>query len=119
MLPCIWMTLVISYDPSVSQLRADDGADRLVALIYSQKFPNHVDSRRGIRAVLGELSRSKISQRTKDSLPSPERVEVTVRNVNWVLRYWACTHQTPDPLLGDTFGYRAVGGRAQYVDLVK
>lgn len=114
-LPMIWMTLAMAYDASTGQLRTDDGPDRLVALIYHQKFPTHTDSRRGLRAVLGELMRSKISQRTKDSLPSPERIETTVRNVNWVLQYWTCA-PTPDPL-SDHYGYRAIRGRAQYVDL--
>jgi len=110
------MTLAMSYDPSTGQLRNEDGADRLVALIYHQKFPSHVESRRGIRLVLSELERSKISQRTKDTLPTPERIETTVRNVNWVLQYWTCA-PAPDPL-DDAYGYRAIRGRAQYLDLV-
>ena len=115
LLPRIWMTLVLSYDPAVDLLRPEDGADRLVALLYHEKFPKHAPSRRGLRAVLAELGASAISQRTKDTLPSPERIEATVRNVNWVLQYWRCG-ACPDPV-DAAFGYRRTQqGLTQYAD---
>ena len=115
LLPRIWMTLVMSYDPASDTLRPEDGADRLVALLYHEKFPKHAPSRRGLRAVLAELQASGISQRTKDTLPAPERIEATVRNVNWVLQYWRCG-ACPDPV-DAAFGYRRTPqGLTQYAD---
>lgn len=115
LLPRIWMTLVMAYDPAADLLRPEDGADRLVALLYHEKFPKHAPSRRGLRAVLAELQASGISQRTKDTLPSPERIEATVRNVNWVLQYWRCG-ACPDPVHA-AFGYRRTPqGLTQYAD---
>ena len=115
LLPRIWMTLVLVYDPAEGQLRADEAADRLVALIYHEKFPKHAQSRRGARAVLAELQASAISERTKATLPTPERLEATVRNVNWVLRYWRC-EACPDPV-DARFGYRRTPqGLTQYLD---
>ena len=115
LLPRIWMTLVMAYDPAADLLRPEDGVDRLVALLYHEKFPKHAASRRGLRAVLAELQASGISQRTKDTLPSPERIEATVRNVNWVLQYWRCG-PCPDPVHA-AFGYRRTPqGLTQYAD---
>ena len=115
LLPRIWMTLVMAYDPAADLLRPEDGVDRLVALLYHEKFPKHAASRRGLRAVLAELQASGISQRTKDTLPSPERIEATVRNVNWVLQYWRC-RPCPDPVHA-AFGYRRTPqGLTQYAD---
>lgn len=115
LLPRLWMTLVLAYDPAEDQLRADDAADRLLALIYHEKFPKHTQSRRGVRAVLAELRASGVSERTKATLPTPERLETTVRNVNWVLQYWRC-EPCPDPV-DPAFGYRRTDrGLTQYLD---
>lgn len=115
LLPRIWMTLVLSYDPQTDLLRPEDGADRLVALLYHEKFPKHAASRRGVRAVLAELQASSISDRTKATLPPPERIEATVRNVNWVLQYWRC-EPCPNPV-DPEFGYRRTPqGLTQYAD---
>ena len=134
MIPRIWMTLVMVYDPATDQLRtgAGEAADRLVALIYHEKFGNHASSRRGLAGVLAELRGSGLSQRLKDSLPTEARVESTVnffyalipdqsnddrqvRNANWVLRYWRC-EECPDPV-SEEFGYRLdAKGVTHYLD---
>ena len=118
MLPRIWTALARVYEPSSDLLLTGGGetADWLVALIYSEKFPRHAPSRRGIGAVLAELKGSGLSQRVKDSLPTPERIESTVRNVNWVLTYWRCA-ACPDPVC-EEFGYRRdARGMTHYADL--
>ena len=71
------------YDAPADQLRAED-AHRLVATLYAAKFPKVVKCVRAYAEALGQLRESKLAARTKDSLASPERIEATVRNVNWV-----------------------------------
>ena len=61
-----------------------EGADRLVATIYASKFPKVCKFERAYTDVLNQLKASKLAERTKTSLASPERIETTVRNVNWV-----------------------------------
>ena len=78
------------------------------------KFEKHTDSRKGMAKVLMELKASKISDRTKDSLPSEARLETTVKNSNWVLQYWTCD-SCPAPI-GDQFGYTQVKGATRYAD---
>jgi len=78
-IPNIWMTLAMSYDPEKDQFIESDALDRLVPLIYHTKYENHAKSRMGLATVLGEIQRSKLSMRSKDSMPSVERVSCTIR----------------------------------------
>ena len=48
--------------------------------------------------MLEALHGSKLSQRTRDSLPTVARVQCTARNVNWLIRYWRQPTLVPDPL---------------------
>lgn len=93
----VWMALVMAYDPLNDQLIPDTAADRLVALIYYTKFTKHVKSASGLSRLLDELSKSSLAQRTKESLPNLDRILCTVKNVNWVLKYWTC-EDYPDPV---------------------
>ena len=59
---------------------------QLVALLYRTKFPKHARSKAdSLQDVLSDLQHSSIAARTKESLPTLERVACTVRNANWVL----------------------------------
>jgi hypothetical protein len=64
--------LVKAFDTNNSQLRIDEACNSLVAQIYAIKFINHVpmSCRGSIDAVLKALKRSKLSEKTKDQLPS-------------------------------------------------
>jgi len=107
-LPGIWMTLAMAYDPRIGQLREEDATDRLVSSIYHMKFQNHTKTRLGLATVLADLHASKLSTKTKSTLPDVSRVTCTVRNANWVLQYWRCDEGAcPDPLQ-PIFGY-AIG----------
>jgi hypothetical protein len=98
LLPDIWMPLMASYNIHSGQLDLQR-TDRLVATIYASKFANHVKSPLMLEHVLEALHRSKLSQRTKESLPSVERIICTIKNVNWLLKYWREPTNTPTPFL--------------------
>jgi len=101
-LPDLWMRLCRSYDPGARQLEPDSALELLVSRIYHRKFSNHApDSDLG--SVMGSLKQSKLSEKTKNGLPSAEVVLCTVKNVNWLLRYW---HELcpPDPVQPE-FGF--------------
>ena len=117
LLPRVWMTLAMVYDPAADQLRVPECVDRLLALLYHLKFEKHAADFRGYRVVLAQIQGGSLSQKVKDSLPSAERAEATVRNVNWVLQYWRCEPSPPDPVLnGAQFGYRLERGVPCYAD---
>jgi len=112
-LPDVWPSLALAYDPGSMELREGPAQD-LVALLYRVKFPRHAHSPR-LEDVLRELREASIGDKTKATLPTCERVAVTVRNVNWVLAYWTC-QPAPDPLQ-PAYGYRAgANGAATYDD---
>ena len=59
-------------------------------------------------------------QRLRDSLPSKERVACTVRNANWLLKYWGCTSDNPlppDPVQPEYGFCRLANGATEYADL--
>jgi hypothetical protein len=110
LLPDLWLPLMASYDPLAGQMDVGRATDQLVACIYSAKYASHVKTPHcTLSAVLDTLHRSKLSQRTRDSLPSAQRIACTVRNVNWLIRYWREPACVPSPLLQDggvaTFGF--------------
>jgi hypothetical protein len=113
-LPDIWPTLAVSYHPGLRCLVQEKAVDQLVSLLYRIKFPKHAHAP-DFSGVLEDLQRSSIAGRTKDSLPSVERVACTVRNANWVLAYWTC-EPAPDPIQPQ-FGFRLLpGGSPGYDD---
>ena len=109
------MTLVLSFDPSTGLLDPIQGKDRLVALLYHEKFSKHASSRKDIAAVINEIKRSSLGDRIKSTIPTAERIDTTVKNVNWVLKYWGDPATVPNPI-NETFGYKLVQGKPQYAD---
>jgi hypothetical protein len=111
-MPQLWMRLCRCYLPAERRLAPEAALELLVSRIYHEKFPRHSpDSELG--AVLGALQRSKLSGKTKERLPTPEVLLCTVKNVNWLLRYW---HEMdpPDPVQPE-FGFcRGRGGAVMF-----
>lgn len=97
----VWGALLESYDPQTGQLKVDETCDKFVAALYALKFCNHVPPPGGaaggstLQSVIGAIRRSRLSDKTKSQIPDFARVEATVRNSNWVLRYWDCIQPQP------------------------
>ena len=125
LLPDLIASLLISYDPSEGQLNIYQATDRLVAGIYAVKFRTHVTNRpsqSSLKTILATLRASKLSERTRSFLPTNEQILCTVRNVNWILRYWRNPTLTPTPteLNPDgiaTYGFVRRNGLVGYADL--
>jgi hypothetical protein len=116
-LPDIWPTLITAYlpDEGTGRLEPARATEQLVALLYRIKFPKHVGASGSLQGVLSDLQGSSISQKTKDTLPTYERIACTVRNTNWVLAYWTCG-PAPDPI-HPQYGFRLLSsGCPEYDD---
>jgi hypothetical protein len=112
-LPQLWVRLCRSYDPGARQLAPAAALELLVSKIYSEKFPRHAPDQGSLHLVLDALHKSKLSGKTRDRLPAPETVLCTVKNVNWLLRYWR-ELSPPDPVQPE-FGFcRARGGAVAF-----
>jgi hypothetical protein len=116
MVVSVWIPLAMAYDPVSGQLKNDVALHRLIGKIYSEKFFKHVSGRSGsYQEVYKELMQSHISNRTKQSLASVERIKTTIKNCNWILQYWQC-ETVPNPI-SDQFGYVMVNRNTRYEDL--
>lgn len=93
----IWPALVRSYDVSKQQLVPGDACDMLIARLYRNKFEKHAIGN-NLDTVLQSLQGSKLGDRIKKQLPSAARVVVTIRNINWVLKYWECIQPLKAPV---------------------
>jgi hypothetical protein len=85
LLSSLWTPLVMAYNSSTGQLRIED-AVRLIVSIYASKYEKHAGGARSMDELHARIRASKLSERTKESFPSPNRIYTTVRNVNWVLQ---------------------------------
>lgn len=111
-LPSLWVRLCRSYDTSARQLVPDAALDLLVSRIYHRKFERHTADR-DMSDVLARLKASKLSGKTKDRLPEAETLLCTLRNTNWLLRYWR-ELDPPDPVQ-EEFGFcRTKTGAVQF-----
>lgn len=111
-LPDLWARLARCYDPGAMQVAPDAATDLLVSRVYHCKFSKHAPDA-DLRGVLAALEASKLSDKTKARLPSPETVRCTLQNVNWLLRYWR-ELSPPDPVQSQ-FGYvRTRSGQVQF-----
>ena len=123
-LPELISPLLLSFDPLEGQLNIQFATDRLVAAIYATKFRTHIQKgpSGGLQLILSTLRTSKLSERTRSLLPTVNQIQCTVRNVNWILRYWRTPTCTPVPteLSPDgvaTYGFVRRNGLVGYADL--
>lgn len=118
----VFSALLRAYDLKTGLLDTVAARDALACNVYMHKFATHfrnshlptaalptrrrlvVDSSdsededegcTGFRAALDVLRTSSLSERTRCDLPSALRVEVTMRNINWLLQYWGCVPPVP------------------------
>lgn len=106
-------TLLRAFDTDRGLLREDIAQQQLVPHIYGRVFIDHARGHKTLQGVFGALQRSKLSARTKAQLPSPEYIDTSVRNANWIVLYWGGDMREEDA----EFGYRWDGRRVTYADL--
>lgn len=108
----IWRSLESCYDKESGQLVVGATADVLISKIYNLKFANHTTAA-DLPGIMQQLHLSKLSDKTKQALPTLQDVRVTIRNINWVIQYWRM--QTyPDPVQ-DKYGFtRTAKGATTY-----
>lgn len=85
----LWSGFLASYDLSTGRMVPGDMCNKFVRHLYQNKYQKHARGNT-LAEVMRSLSNSKLSDLTKERLPSVARVDVTVRNGNWILAYWSC-----------------------------
>lgn len=81
--------------------------DGLVRKIYSIAFAKNIHSRPPTAAALLEaLHASTMAERNKSLLPTINQLDVTCRNVAWVVHYWSsCINCKPDETQSVMYGF--------------
>jgi hypothetical protein len=99
------------FDTSTKQLNVDETVENLIARAYGAVFPKHTAGAHGFAGTMRKLLSSKLSDKTKDTLPSLLFSEVSVLNANWIVSYWSGT-----TLDEERCGYKYVNRRLVYAD---
>jgi len=95
------------------QLVPEVAAEAVYSAIYANIFASHIKSSGDFHAVMASMQSSKLAARTKQSLPSFERAECTIKNVNFILAYWTGARpESMDP----QYGFREVQGQVKFED---
>jgi hypothetical protein len=98
------------------QLVPEVAAEAMYSVIYANVFASHVHNSSDFHAVMASLQSSKLSAKTKQSLPSFERAECTIRNINFILAYW--TGLRPESMDAQ-YGFCEQGGQVKFQDEAK
>lgn len=105
----IWLACATCYDRDTNTINIDEAADLVIARLYILQYKKHIHNR---NAAMSEVSfllkeKSTLSQFVRTRLPSTENVICLLKNVNWLLQYWACPEdgRYPDPMDKDVYGY--------------
>jgi hypothetical protein len=77
---------------SSSRAAVDEDSSEYDSDADEERASEYDDAPKKFAAVLRTLQRPscKLGEKTRRDLPSPMRVSVTFRNINWLLRYWSC-----------------------------
>jgi len=116
MLPALLPVLTckcIRFAEGGPELEPDATADKLYGAVYANAFAAHVTGARQLTVVTQRLSKSRLSEKTKASIPTYSRASCTARNASFVLAYWLVLE--PDSM-APRYGFRERGGVVEWDD---
>ena len=85
----VWLALCDSLDHESGTFDVQHMCDHFVANVYKIKFAKHA-SGSTLESVMQSLQKSSLSVTTRTQLPSVARLQATIKNINWLLKYWDC-----------------------------
>jgi hypothetical protein len=94
----------------------------VIARLYAQSFTKHVMCSAffppNLELVLQSLQKSRLSEGTKQKLPSAERMRTTLQNIGWVIKYWTMENGDVETPEDGAYGYvRNREGELTFADL--
>ena len=100
-LPLVAQTFSMDGDLCIDQAQGK----RIIELLYSEVYPKHIDpySR---ASVWHQAQVSKLGARNKALIPTDARIRCTLRNLNFLMAYWLCSHAPPAT---EEYGFREDG----------
>jgi hypothetical protein len=105
-----------SYTNNVFVVDTTVSIDGLIASLYARTYTRHVRLNSagggaigsGMDTVLTMLHSSSLSEKTKQDLPTRVSLCTTLRNIEWVINYWAIENGDPACPVDGTHGFRIV-----------
>ena len=91
-----------------------------IAELYGDKFKKHCGPCKQYEDLYDSLQSSKLAVRTRGMIPQPLAVDVTARNIAWVLHYWSCENSGYEDPVDPKYGYvhrtQSTGARVAFED---
>lgn len=103
----IWPALFDAFDAHQTVFDVDMVRDKVISRLYSLAYKKHFTHliKLPMQDVVEHLQqRSSLSQLIKDRLPSTKNVDCLIKNGSWVLSYWTCSANCPNPM-DQSFGF--------------
>jgi len=113
------MLACTSYSNSVFSVDAQQSIDGLIASLYTRVYTKHVgphsiSAQHTMQTVLTRLHASTLSERTKLELPTHLSLGTTLRNIEWVINYWAIENGDPACPIDGTHGFQLVNNKVVF-----
>jgi len=108
-----------SYTNNIFSVNTDVSIDGLIATLYARTYTRHVrlNSVGGnavagsMHTILALLHSSTLSERTKHDLPTLLSLSTTLRNIEWVINYWAIENGDPVCAVDGSHGFELVDNK--------
>jgi len=108
-----------SYTNNVFSVDTEQSINGLIATLYARTYTRHIRLNSvGGNAVAGNMQNilcmlhsSTLSDKTKQDLPTQVSLSTTVRNIEWVINYWAIENDDPVCPLDGTHGFELVNDK--------
>lgn len=90
---------------TASQKKRKRACVQVASKPFNPKVGGGEEKEQSFDQIMSSLKKSKLSERTKSSFPSTDRIRNTIKNVRWVMKYWGMQNGNVETPLDGTYGY--------------
>jgi hypothetical protein len=97
-----------SYDKDIFSVDVDLTINTMIVGLYVRVYSKHIlknTATNNMSSVLHQLQNSKLSDKTKQDLPTHATLNTMIRNIEWVINYWAIENGDPVCCVDGSNGY--------------
>ncbi len=89
--------------------------DSVVTELYRAKYPKYIKvETSNFDDAYADIMQSKLSAKTKDSIPDKEFLICTSRNIQWIVRYWMLHNKNPQTSFDGSDGFVKIGQKLHF-----
>jgi len=97
-----------SYENDIFSVDVDLTINTMIVGLYVRVYSKHIPEKKTtstMSSVLHQLKNSKLSDKTKQDLPTHATLNTMIRNIEWVINYWAIENGDPVCCVDGSNGY--------------